>query len=189
MRTKTIDLYQFDELSYEAQQKALQDHYDINVDYEWWDSCYECAGEAAKMLGIAGFRIRGFDIDRGSFVQYEGSYRYVTGAAAAIAKEWPTDTELRRIAAALQDAQRRCFYSASAVVSPAYRTSLSVDVEGTDNDLDDSVVEDIEQALKDFADWVLTMLRDGYEYLASEEAIRESLISNEYEFTEDGGRA
>jgi hypothetical protein len=35
-------------------------------------------------------------------------------------------------------------------------------------------------------DWLYLTLEKEYEYLTSEETIKESLIANEYDFTEDG---
>ena len=36
METKTYKVYKFDELSEEAQAKAIENNYDINVSYDWW---------------------------------------------------------------------------------------------------------------------------------------------------------
>jgi hypothetical protein len=41
MKTRTINVYEFSELSDEAKEKAIEKLYDINVDYDWWDSNYE----------------------------------------------------------------------------------------------------------------------------------------------------
>lgn len=60
MKTKIINLYSFQELNEDQQQKAIENLYGINVNYEWWESIYD----DAKNVGI---RIEGFDIDRGSY--------------------------------------------------------------------------------------------------------------------------
>lgn len=57
MKTKTINLYEFSELSEKAKETALQNLWDINVDYNWWESVYE---DAANV----GIKITSFDIDR-----------------------------------------------------------------------------------------------------------------------------
>lgn len=62
MKTKTINLYEFDELSEDAKEKALQNLWDINVDHEWWDYIYE----DAERIGL---KITGFDIDRGNYCE------------------------------------------------------------------------------------------------------------------------
>jgi hypothetical protein len=57
MKKVTINLYKFEELSEEAQQKAIEKLSDINVDYEWWESTYE----DAERIGL---KITGFNLDR-----------------------------------------------------------------------------------------------------------------------------
>ena len=64
MKTVTINLYQFSELSDEAKENAIKELYDINVDSDWWNSTYE---DAAQI----NLKIKGFDIDRGSYVNAE----------------------------------------------------------------------------------------------------------------------
>ena len=63
-RTIRTKVYLFSELSDQAKQKVIEDNYDINVDYEWWESAYE---DAANI----GLKITGFDIDRGSYCNGE----------------------------------------------------------------------------------------------------------------------
>ena len=38
MKTVTINIYQFSELSDEAKENAIKELYDINVDSDWWYS-------------------------------------------------------------------------------------------------------------------------------------------------------
>lgn len=57
MKTIEIKLFKFEELSEEAKQKVLQDMYDINISYDWWESTYE----DAKNIGL---QITSFDLDR-----------------------------------------------------------------------------------------------------------------------------
>ena len=48
MKQHIINTYQFNELSEDAKQTALEELYDINVDYDWWEFVYE----DAKNIGI-----------------------------------------------------------------------------------------------------------------------------------------
>ena len=58
MKTKTINLYEFDELSDHAKQRAIADNCGINVNYWcWWHSIYD----DAENIGL---KITGFDLDR-----------------------------------------------------------------------------------------------------------------------------
>lgn len=53
-------VYSFDELSEEAKQKALENLYDINVNYDWWEYIY---GDAETI----GLKLTGFDVDRNKY--------------------------------------------------------------------------------------------------------------------------
>lgn len=55
MKTITINIYNFKELSEKTQQKVLEKLSDINVDFDWWDSLYDDAKQA-------GLEIESFDI-------------------------------------------------------------------------------------------------------------------------------
>jgi len=57
MKTISINLYSFNELSSEAQNKALSKYVTINVEHDWYDSTYEDAEQV-------GLKITGFDLDR-----------------------------------------------------------------------------------------------------------------------------
>lgn len=64
MKTITINLYSFNELSKEAQQKALNKLATINVEHDWWDDTYE----DAKNIGL---EIKEFDLDRNKHAKGE----------------------------------------------------------------------------------------------------------------------
>lgn len=59
MRVETVtrELYQFDELTNEAQQTAIENNYDINVDCDWW----EFVLDDAEQIGL---KIKEFDLYR-----------------------------------------------------------------------------------------------------------------------------
>jgi hypothetical protein len=48
--------------------------------------------------------------------------------------------------------------------------------------------EELAEALRAFMKWIYRQLEREYDYLTSDEAIAESIIANEYEFTEEGER-
>ena len=62
MRYEKIKVYEFNELSEEAKEKAIEKLWNINVDYEWWD----CVYDDAENIGL---KIKEFDLDRGSYVK------------------------------------------------------------------------------------------------------------------------
>ena len=50
MRTITFEIYKFDELSPEAQAKAILNNCNINIeDYNWWESIYEDANATKRV--------------------------------------------------------------------------------------------------------------------------------------------
>ena len=46
--------------------------------------------------------------------------------------------------------------------------------------------DDIKEIARDFMRWIYKRLESEYEYSVSDEAVEENIITNEYEFTEDG---
>ena len=202
--TRTIEktLYQFDELTDRAKKTARQWWRDLEA--QDWDS--ECviadAVECARILGIeidgtpnkprvywSGFWSQG---DGASF---SGRYAYVKGAAKVIREHAPQDTELHKIADALQDAQRRNFYRLEAVATQsgryAHSHTMSVDVEDSNDSYRDigDAEDDVRDALRSFADWIYRQLEKEYEFNMSDENVDESIRINEYEFDETGAIA
>ena len=60
MRTICTNVYQFNELNKQAKQNAIENMYDINVNYSWWEYTYEDAANA-------GLKLTSFNIDRGNY--------------------------------------------------------------------------------------------------------------------------
>ena len=143
---------------------------------------------------------------------WEGSYRYAKGALKKLQSEAPAryqyckpdgtlewteskgNTELHRIAGALQKVQARHFYKLVATVSHRgfYNHSgcMIIDVEHDEDryrDLGDAEGE-IKDLLRDFADWIYRRLEEEHDWLTSDEQVDESIIANEYTFDEDGNR-
>lgn len=211
MRTETINIYLFEELSDSSKKKAR----------EWWRDCertdpyyHEAVYEDAIRMGA----LMGIEIDtryyktvgggqgskpniyysgfwsQGDGASFDGSYSYKKGAAKAIAKETnSTETKLMGIAERLQEVQKRNFYQLTArtKVSGHYSHSscMAVDVERSDEKEMTSDAEDIiTECLRDFADWIYNQLEKEYDYTMSDENVDERIRINEYEFYEDGGR-
>jgi len=51
---------------------------------------------------------------------------------------------------------------------------------------EDYECDDLGDILDDFAHWARILLRDEYKYLTSDEAVKEMIEANEYEFDEAG---
>lgn len=194
METREYKVYKFHELPEDARQRAIEKHYDINVDYEWWD------GDFDDFTTIAGFL--GIDIDKiyfsgfgcqGDGACFEGYYQYKKGSVKAIKGYAPLDKELHIIAQELQELQRKYFYSITATVKQSghymHESCTSFDINADENYINDSFTEiedGIKELLRDFMRWVYRKLEEQYYYLTSEESIIETIEANDYDFTIDG---
>ena len=157
MRTIETTVYKFEELSEPIRDKIIQDFYDINLDYyHWWKNVY-CDAENA------GLRIIGFDIDRGAHCAME----FIDSAEAAaelIIKNHGHQCDTHRIALR--------YTTAHAALSPDQQEDLSEDMS--------------KEFSEELAGAYLSLLRQEYEYLTSEEAISDTIRANDYEFTAEG---
>jgi formylmethanofuran dehydrogenase subunit A len=168
MRTIRTKLYKLSELSKDAQQKAIENLSDINVDYDWWQSVYQDAENV-------GLKIIGFDIDRGSYCKGD----FIESA----------EDTAKRI---LQEHGNECetFKTASNFLSECEVIVKKAEIEGKDGDEDYWYSDELEELEEEFKKSLLEdyriMLQKEYEYQTSEEAIKETIEANEYEFTKEG---
>jgi hypothetical protein len=162
MRKYTIEktVYKFDELSPEAQEKAIYNLADINVDYDWWDATYE----DAENIGL---KITSFDLDRN---------RHAEGMFIL-----PAYTVIQKV---MEDHGESC---------ETYKTAAEYkDILSEDKQYDEEgyVTEEYEKAEDEFLKYLLKdysiMLQKEYEYLTSDESIKETIEANDYEFDENG---
>lgn len=167
---KTIELtvFKFEELSKEAQEKAIQDNWDFNVNHDWWDFTYE---DAATI----GLKITGFDLGRGRSIT--GDFKTsAIDCANSILENHGEECGTYKLAAAYKESHM--------VISVKYKLLANDDSE----DEDDEITELSEAFEKDILNAYWKILDNEYDYLQSEECIKESLIANEYDFEEDGSR-
>lgn len=209
MRVIEKTLFQYSELSESAQEKAREWYRKSSFGYGFFaESVYDDAANMADILGIDLRQTRKTKTDgshtyeptiyysgfcsQGDGACFVGKYSYKPGASAAIRKAVPTDTELHRIADALQATQKRHFYKlwANCEHSGHYYHSGCMSVSVWDDrdecrDIGDSE-DDITQCMRDFADWIYKQLESAYDWDNSDDVVSESIIANEYEFDENG---
>lgn len=193
MRTETTtkNIYTFDELPEEIQEKAIDKLRDINVDHEWWEYIYDDAKEIGKLMGIkiTNIYFSGFS-SQGDGACFEGEYFYNKGGVKALKDYAPQDKELHRIVKELQKIERPAFYHLYAYVKHRghYYHEMETDIEVRNDyrDVSDDEENGIKETLRDFMRWIYRTLKKEFEYLTGEEAIRETIIANEYEFDENG---
>ena len=206
MREKTIKIYKFDELSDESKETAR----------EWWRSGKNenpafaefVLEDAATIADIFGLDINQQTVkcmdgstryapsvyysgvgNGGGGTSFDGYYQYKKGCVAAVKEYAPLDTDLHEIVQALADIQKSNFYQILAKCYHSYSCNgdIGVDVDRADGwHLTSTAEEDITDALREFASWIHSRLEAEYEHTMSDENVDESIICNEYEFTEDG---
>jgi hypothetical protein len=172
MKTKTYNVYKFDELTDKQKAKAIDNLRDINVDYDWWDSTYE----DAKTIGL---EITGFDLDRNR----HSTGKFIEGAlecAHAIEKEHGQNTPTYNSATDyLSDRD-------NLVKKYANKNNLGYVDEDREDEFDNECDDLDEQFLKMILEEYSIMLQSEYEYLTTDDAIIETIQANEFDFTEDG---
>jgi hypothetical protein len=192
MEQHTITTYSFNELPEDTQEKAIEGLYDLNTHYDWWENVYEDAKTIAALMGIdiTNIYFSGFS-SQGDGACFEGSYEYKKGSVKAIKEYAPVDKELHRIAEAFQDIQRPNFYQVTSTIkhSGHYYHQHCTDIStGRLDDVawTDAAEDDMPEVLRDFMHWIYRTLEKEHEYLTGEEAIKETIEANAYEFTENG---
>lgn len=169
-RTIRTKVYKFDELSKEAQSKVIADNYNYNVQDEWWDGSYE----DAKTIGL---KIDSFDIDRGSYCKGE-FFLNACEVAQNIFNNHGEGCETYKTAKLFMEEWEPIFHEYMNEDSEYYESGES----------EEKMLEMEEEFLKAICEDYRIILTKDYEYLTSEAAIKESIIANEYEFTQDGRR-
>ena len=161
MRTKTVNIYKFNELPEKAQENAIQWFQSGVYDADWFESTYE---DAANI----GLKITGFDTERrnidGAFTQDA-----VDVAEAIIKNHGDTCDTYIDAANFLKDRK--------AIVDPT-----DEDAEDYEDAIGTLETEFERTILEDY----LSILREEVEYMESHEYAVEGIEANEYEFNEDG---
>ena len=196
MRTKPTVLYQFDELSEAAKTKAIEAMRDINTDHDWSEFSREYwQDDKLPELGFDNAQIA----FSGFWSQGDGASFTATVNAGKFIKAHKLTRRFRRLVNILQHGW--------SVIGRVYRTShhysheytVTTEME-TDYYSDNTKRQDrVETQVKELEEIILSEVRDlsrqiyrelekEYEYLVSDEAIAETIRSNEYEFDKNGNQ-
>ncbi|MGV6876574.1 antitoxin of toxin-antitoxin stability system [Pseudochelatococcus sp. B33] len=204
-------VYQLDELSDAARERARAWYREGSLDSDWYDATFEDFEHICEILGLrlktrpvrlygGGSRQKpciwfsGFS-SQGDGACFDSFYSYRKEAPRHIRGYAPQDKELHRIADALQAIQRRNFYQLHAEASHRghyyheYSMTISVERDSpTYQDMTADAEDVVTETLHDLARWLYRQLEREYEYLTSDEAVDEAILANEYTFTETGRR-
>ena len=168
MRTIETNVYTFDELSEDVQERVIKNLSDINVDQDWYDSTYE---DAANI----GLNITSFDLGRRR--NAKGDFNLSANEVAAnIFRDHGADCETHKTAEAFMEDWAPLFAEYMDETSEKYESGTA------ENELLDLESDFLQSLLENYS----IMLQNESEYLQSEEAIKEAIEANEYEFTVDG---
>jgi hypothetical protein len=198
MRTETIKIYKFEELNDESQEKAIEKFYDLNIYEGWWDSVYEMYMQDETGFDIDKIYFRGFH-SQGDGAMFEGSpnkdiLHFITPnyRNKQYQKDW------YRVIKLIKNGDINIYgsfkHSGHYYHSKSYSDNL--DAEMTNDrygknysnieDILEDILEEIREHYEDICNKIYHSLKQEHEYNTSREAIEESIIVNEYEFTEDG---
>ena len=204
-------VFRLDELSEGAKERARAWYREASAYDDWHDCVFDDFEMICAILGVrlktrtvrlfgGGTRQKpciwfsGF-ASQGDGAAFEGSYNFAKGATKAIRAHAPQDSELHRIADALQAIQRRNFYQLCADISQRGRyyhensMSITVDRDSPNNqDMTADAEDTLTELLRDLARWLYRQLEREYEYQTSNEVTDEAILANECTFTGEGRR-
>jgi hypothetical protein len=192
MRIDIIEkkVYQITDLKTNEQLKenVLSKNRYTNVSHDWAEHTIECFKELCNCMGLdiekvyfSGFHSQG---DGACFI---GKYSYNKNSVSLL-KTITKDETIIKIAKQLSYFQRKSFYSVHAKITHTGRycheNSMSYDFY---SDRTENIEEHLfEKQFQSLAKWLYNKLDESYEYLISDEAVLETLIMENYEFSEDG---
>lgn len=216
MRTIEVTLYNFDELSEEGQRQALINLSDINVDHDWWDGdCWlELSTDQIKARRIKtvynsriGQDISDVQLTKGAEwtpdnnKNIDGYYPHYTGLFSwddmyfdlgrghylqfneLRVNDDETFRKFLRIPKQLWENVHYAFWVHN------QDTKLHIEENDPNRPFTERQLEIIDRATEIFNGHVQDAwndLHETYLHLLSDEAIKEAIEANEYEFTEDG---
>ena len=187
MKEKIVKVYEFAELPEDVQDKILENMRFVNVEDTFWHDYDGKTGFTSKELKrmrvnpydgktdeLLTWKNMYFDLDRSWYIQFTDA-------------QFENDEIARkflRVPRELWDNVHWMFEN-----NRKWTTKLTYEHQDNYKDFTPKQVEILDRAVDIFSDKMeeaLKGLRDNYEYLTTEEAIKETIDCNEYEFTIDG---
>lgn len=211
MKTITLKLYSFSELGKTSKEKALSTYRDLNVNFDWWDNDFEDFIELCSYMSIAvikdKIKFRGFysQGDGSGFSAFVNIPQLVT---AIENQSWKEYALLQEFVFTVPQIDRRVMaLVANGLLSGepqiigrtrqyGVTTDLGISEIIKDGKTHDNIFEELdklEEWLRSIAEilnrYLYKSLENQYEFLTSDAAIKESILTNEYLFTADGRTA
>ena len=191
MRKITKGVYLFDELSEDAKKRAINDHYNINTDYDWYDTILFDFIDDCKKIGISvnykdisfsGFYSQG---DGASFVgEVHNVPMFLQNLGAYIPKNIADCIDIRFV----RISHSNCHEYTCKTELEAGFDEYGADIETEYSEILEIIEKRAEQVRLDLCKKLYRDLEQAYEDLTSDEGIASTLIASEYEFYENGER-
>lgn len=174
MRTIELQAYKFNELDEQTKLQVIEDNIYINVEFDWWDATYETLREC-------GIKVNSFDIGR----RQECEIDFLEDGHEIATNIVDTFGQAMEI---VKDAKN--FIKDRDALVKKYGEGNDIDGYSVKDEFYDEFDEEEADLTHEFqrelSCEILNWLRDEYEYLTSEEAIIETIVANDIEFTEEG---
>lgn len=191
MRTVRTKVYTFNELTQDAQKKAIERFADINTDTEW----YQCTIEDFKSSSF-------FDIDNvffsgfysqgdGAMFEYSGiNKKFIDSIIDTLSISTWKKSILKKCVSIYATGKHRGRYyhekSCSHNISIECTENAYPNIECLINLYSSEIENGIIDKYEELCIHLYKTLEKEYNFLTSEEAIKESIIANGYEFTKNG---
>ena len=200
MRTVEVNVFEFEELDDNAKEKAREWWRDGGA-APWWDEAtLEDFKNVCDALGIE-IGTQGangpnhpaiyYDLNCNEYgASFDGTWTYKADAEKAVAEYAPKDTVLRRIAKGLATvgAKHKDMPPIRIGTEPSWtRHAMCLHQDDADS-IADFNPEEVMEYINLLCVWLRDQLDEAAEYWDSDEAIDETIIGNEYEFTVTGRR-
>ncbi|ATJ91674.1 antitoxin of toxin-antitoxin stability system [Acetobacter tropicalis] len=207
----SVTVYQIDELSAAAREKARCWYRDTLDAFPWWDAVYEDFLRICAVIGVDVATVsrrstgpssvcdpciyfRGFS-SQGDGASFEGVYKYAPRASHKIRQYAPQDEALHAIADQLTALQRWNFYQLTARITQRglyyHEYTMRIDVSRdspSDQDMTADAEEGVTEALCDLARWLYRSLEREWDYQTTDGVIDDAIRANRYTFTVGGDR-
>ena len=190
MKKITITLYSFNELPSEVQEKVIEDNRNINLDHNWYDFIYDNWKEKLTAFGFINPEI-----------YFSGFYSQGDGAC------FDADIDLETVLKNAPEEYKKLILANNYIefIISSYGMSNIYSHEQTKK-IDFSITKDhklikintgFSTILEKFLNWLESKriefcqqiykdLQESYEYLTSDEAVKNTIIANEYTFEING---
>lgn len=191
MREITNRVYLFNELSEEAKAKAIADNFEINVDYDWYDTILFDFIDDCKKIGISvnykDISFSGF-YSQGDGASFVGEVHNVPMFLQNLGAYIPKDIAECIYICFVRTSHSSCHEYTCKTEFEAGFDECMTDAEPVYSDMLKVINKRAEQLRLDLCKKLYNDLEQMYEDLTSDEGIASTLIANEYEFYENGER-